>query len=185
MKLQSALHFSHTLLDQVVKPGDTVIDATAGMGNDTLKLAQLVGSTGHVYSFDIQKAAVTATKAKLAATGYQNATVVQLGHEQLDQVVRVPVKSAIFNLGYLPNGDHHVITHPETTITALEKCLALLEPLGLVIVVCYYGHPGGEAEKDQVLNWAPHLPQWEFNVLQYQFLNQVHQPPFLLAIQKR
>ncbi|USS87327.1 methyltransferase domain-containing protein [Fructilactobacillus hinvesii] len=185
MKLQSALNFSHTLLEQIVQPGDVVVDATAGMGHDSLKLAQLVGPRGHVYSFDIQAPAVSATKNRLQEAGYHNATVVQLGHEHLDQVVTTPIKSAIFNLGYLPTGDHQIITQPVTTITALQKCAELLQPTGAIIVVCYYGHPGGVSEKEQVLEWAQQLPQQSFNVLQYQFINQVHQPPFLLAIQKR
>ncbi|USS92831.1 methyltransferase domain-containing protein [Fructilactobacillus ixorae] len=185
MQLQSALQFSHTLLEQVVNPGDIVVDATAGMGHDTLKLAQLVGTTGHVYSFDIQAPAVMATKAKLAEAGYHNATVFQQGHEQLDEMVAGPITAAIFNLGYLPRGDHALITQPKTTLNALQKCLELLAPKGVVVVVCYYGHPGGATEKTAVLAWAAQLPQAEFNVLQYQFLNQVHEPPILLAIQKR
>lgn len=52
--LQTALHFSHTLLTEILQPGDHAIDATMGNGYDTLFMAELVGKTGHVYSFDIQ-----------------------------------------------------------------------------------------------------------------------------------
>lgn len=38
--LQTALHFSHQLLKEVVEPGDFVIDATMGNGHDTAFLAQ-------------------------------------------------------------------------------------------------------------------------------------------------
>ena len=40
--LQTALHFSHQLLKEVVEPGDFVIDATMGNGHDTAFLAELV-----------------------------------------------------------------------------------------------------------------------------------------------
>lgn len=42
--LKKALYQAHDLVRQVVKPGDAVIDATMGNGNDTLFLAGLVGT---------------------------------------------------------------------------------------------------------------------------------------------
>lgn len=57
----SALRFSHQLVKEILQPGDYAVDATMGNGNDTLFLAQLV-ETGKVYAFDIQEAAVIATK---------------------------------------------------------------------------------------------------------------------------
>ena len=33
--LQTAMRYSHTLLQEVVKPGQTVVDATMGNGHDT------------------------------------------------------------------------------------------------------------------------------------------------------
>ena len=42
--LQTALHFSHTLLTEILQPGDHAIDATMGNGYDTLFMAELVGS---------------------------------------------------------------------------------------------------------------------------------------------
>ncbi len=39
---------------QVVQAGDTVVDATAGNGHDTLFLAKLVGPSGAVYAIDVQ-----------------------------------------------------------------------------------------------------------------------------------
>ena len=35
-----------------VQPGDLVVDATAGNGNDTLWLAEAVGANGRVHAFD-------------------------------------------------------------------------------------------------------------------------------------
>lgn len=63
--------------------------------------------------------------------------------------------------------------------------MKLLKPNGIIILVIYYGHPGGKQEKEQVLQFAKSIDQHQFNVLQYQFINQIHEPPILLALQKR
>ena len=41
--LQTALHFSHTLLQEILQPGDHVVDATMGNGHDTVFLAEHIG----------------------------------------------------------------------------------------------------------------------------------------------
>ena len=45
--------FVKFIISDKVKPGDFVIDGTAGNGHDTLFLANLVSDSGRVYSFDI------------------------------------------------------------------------------------------------------------------------------------
>ena len=44
--IKNALMMSHDYIKRIVEPGDIVIDATAGNGNDTLMLANLVGRSG-------------------------------------------------------------------------------------------------------------------------------------------
>lgn len=44
LTLERVLPFSKSLLEKIVSAGETVIDATAGNGYDTLFLAKLVGS---------------------------------------------------------------------------------------------------------------------------------------------
>jgi len=56
--IKNSLGQSHDLIKKVVCEGDAVIDATAGNGNDTAFLAGLVGPSGRVYAFDIQKEAI-------------------------------------------------------------------------------------------------------------------------------
>ncbi|MHA8110953.1 tRNA (mnm(5)s(2)U34)-methyltransferase [Lactobacillaceae bacterium Melli_B4] len=188
MKLQPALYYSHTLLNKVVKPGDTVVDATVGNGNDTKFLADLVGRFGTVYGFDIQSIAIQNTNELLTQSHLNDSVkLFQIGHEHIDEVVPTNdnIQAAIFNLGYLPGGDHHQITNPQTTLTALKSCLKRLNKGGMVVMVLYYGHPGGQVEKETVLNFAQSLNQKQFTVLDYQFINQANQPPILLAIQKR
>lgn len=186
MKLKSALNFSHLLLEEIIQPNDTVIDATAGKGNDTLFLANLVGKKGHVYSFDIQNDAVKTTQNLINKNncGLQT-NVIHDGHENIEKYVAKPIAAAIFNLGYLPTGDHSVITKGQTTIAAIQSSMKLLQKNGLIVIVIYYGHPGGKQEKEQVIDFVKNINQSEYNVLQYQFINQIHEPPILLAIQKR
>ena len=52
-------------MENHVKEGDLCIDATAGNGNDTLFLCELVGECGRVLAFDIQKEAVENTKKRI------------------------------------------------------------------------------------------------------------------------
>ena len=56
---------AHAAWDALVRPGDFAVDATAGNGHDTLKLARLVGSTGSVLAIDSNPLALASTKARL------------------------------------------------------------------------------------------------------------------------
>ncbi len=53
--------WAHQLLAEVLSPGDTAVDLTAGNGTDTLFLARLVGPVGRVIAFDIQQQALQNT----------------------------------------------------------------------------------------------------------------------------
>lgn len=186
--LESALTFSHTLLKQSIVLGDTVIDATVGNGGDTVLLAKLVGKQGKVYGFDVQEQALITTKEKLLFTGLsEQVHLFQQGHETVGKVLgeNEQISGAIFNLGYLPKSDKTVITKGETTLAALEALLPHLRKGALILLVVYYGHEGGEEEKEAVLTFAAQLPQTNYHVLQYNFINQKNQPPFLLAIEKK
>ncbi len=85
----------------------------------------------------------------------------------------------------MPKGDKAIITLPDTTKTALEALLTRLVPKGRIILVCYYGHAGGEAELKEVHSFCQQLPQEAFNVLSYQFINQRNQPPILFCIERK
>ncbi|MBC9705018.1 MAG: SAM-dependent methyltransferase [Enterococcus sp.] len=186
--LQTALHFSHSLLEEILQPGDHVIDATMGNGYDTVFMAEKIGKTGHVYSFDIQKEALLSTKSKLTEQDLLDRTSLFLqGHETLSTVVdeAQPIKAGIFNLGYLPKSDKSVITLPETTRTAMEEILKRLVPRGRMILVVYYGHEGGEKELDMVQDYCQSLPQEKYNVIKYQFINQKNNPPILYCVEKK
>ncbi|WP_019414317.1 class I SAM-dependent methyltransferase [Paenisporosarcina sp. TG20] len=183
MIIDPILPFVKTLLKKTISTGDTVVDATAGNGHDTLFLAQLVGSSGHVYAFDIQKTAVDATLLRLGDLR-NHTTVIQTGHESISKFVTKEISVAVFNLGYLPGSDHSIITRPATTIEAIEGSLHLLKVGGLIVLVVYHGHEGGNLERDALLDYVKTLSQSTFQVLKYEFINQKNNPPFVLAIEK-
>lgn len=185
MKLQRVLQYAQHLLNEAIEEGDTVVDATAGNGHDTLFLAQLVGDHGQVFAFDIQKEAVDATLHRLLDNALEHrAVVLKDGHENVGKYVDKPVSAAIFNLGYLPGSDHGVVTKPNTTIQAIEELLKLLKVGGMIILVIYHGHEGGKVEKDAVIEYVSALPQKYVHVLRYEFLNQQNDPPFIVALEK-
>ncbi len=165
MKLLGVLPFARSLLTTTAGPGDTVVDATAGNGHDTLFLAELVGDTGTVISCDIQEEAIHATRKRLDEAGHvSNIHLHQIGHERLTEITRFTestIAAAIFNLGYLPKGDKTVTTNGVTTIAAIKQLFAQLKPEGLIVLVIYHGHPEGKMEKDDVMAYIQSMPQEE------------------------
>ena len=65
--LPTPVEWAHELVRSRVHAGAWVVDATAGNGHDTLLLANLAGSAGRVFAFDVQTAALEATRARLSA----------------------------------------------------------------------------------------------------------------------
>ena len=141
-------HITEYFINNFVCEGDTVIDATAGNGNDTLKLCNAVGKNGKVFAFDIQQIALDNTEKLLKDNGASNFQLINISHSELDRYVSVPVKAVVFNLGYLPGGDHSLHTKHETTTVAIEKGLSLLTDDGFISVTIYYGKDSGTEEKE-------------------------------------
>jgi ubiquinone/menaquinone biosynthesis C-methylase UbiE len=52
--LNSATSVAQLIWRQVLRDGDTAVDATAGNGRDALALAELVGPTGRLVAVDLQ-----------------------------------------------------------------------------------------------------------------------------------
>ncbi|SDK09216.1 tRNA (mnm(5)s(2)U34)-methyltransferase [Sediminibacillus albus] len=187
--LQKVIPYAHQLLKEAIYSGDTVIDGTCGNGYDTLFLSNLVGESGTVYAIDIQQAAIENTTSLLKKHQISNTVLLLEDHQYIKRHIPEEasgtIGAAIFNLGYLPGSDKQTITTPESTISAIEAITEILRPGGVIAIVVYYGHKGGEIEKDALLNYAGSLDQKTFHVLKYEFINQKNDPPFLLAIEKR
>ncbi len=152
----------HAMLRNEIKPGDIVIDATAGNGHDTLLLAGLVGQPGCVFAFDNQQKAIDLSRSRLELAGLDACvTCFCRGHENMRKSIPAEfhgkIRAITFNLGYLPGGDKSHVTCPETTLIALEQGFTLLMPGGVLSVIAYTGHPGGRAEAEAVKQWAAAL----------------------------
>jgi hypothetical protein len=76
------------------------------------------------------------------------------------------------------------VTHPETTLSALDQALPLLLPGGVIVLAVYTGHPGGEEEAANVEVWARALPAREFNVWKSRQLNRSASAPHVLVVEK-
>ncbi|MCY6957806.1 tRNA (mnm(5)s(2)U34)-methyltransferase [Clostridium brassicae] len=184
--LTNALNLGKELCIKKVMKGDIVVDATMGNGNDTVFLAKLVGENGKVYAFDIQKDALENTKEKIIKQNLdKQVQLIKDGHENIDRYVKEEVQLVMFNLGYLPGKDKKVTTKANTTLVAIEKSLNILRKNGVVILIIYHGHEEGKKEKILIEDYIKNLGQKDFNVIELSFVNQINNPPILIAIEKR
>lgn len=184
--LLNALHQAKLYMKEIILTGDHVIDATAGNGHDTLFLATLVGDQGRVTAFDIQQAAINATRLRLEREQLINQVTLHLAsHATIKDVVSGPIRGAMFNLGYLPGADHTITTTSDVTWEAIEGTLDLLIPGGRTVIVLYHGHENGKQERVRILQHVATLPQERFKVLHSAFLNQQNSPPELVVIEKK
>ena len=162
------------------------IDATAGTGKDTVFLASLAGANGRVIAMDIQETAVEQTRNRLIKEHLSDrAEVVLDTHVHMDVYAdEGSVSLIMFNLGYLPGGDHHLATKAGTTIEALKKGLTLLCEGGMISLLIYSGGDSGFDEKEQVLQWLKELPDDQYTVLVEAFYNKPNHPPLPVYIIK-
>lgn len=181
----NAVCMSKQICKAKINQGDTVVDATMGNGNDTAFLCELVGEDGKVYAFDIQEQAVIKTNKRLKDMKIENrAELILDGHENIDSYVKEKVKLIIYNLGYLPRGDHSLTTNSDTTIESIKKGLSLLENSGLILLVLYPGHESGMKEKIAIEEFSKDLDQKEYSVVNINFTNQINNPPEIICIEK-
>ncbi|MEX1031490.1 MAG: class I SAM-dependent methyltransferase [Paenibacillaceae bacterium] len=190
IRLLSVLNEAHRLVGERLSAGDCVIDATMGNGNDTLFLTRCVGPTGYVYGFDIQEEALEHTRERLLR---ERVAVEQIvlnveSHEHMEGIIPTSmhgqVAAIMFNLGYLPGGERSLITMTDTTLGALDAALRLLRSGGILTIVIYPGHPGGDEESVAIQCWAVQLQISSYQVTSYQFLNASTEPPYLIAVYK-
>lgn len=190
MKLDRILPFARNLLKLAVNEGDYAVDATIGNGHDTAMLASLVGENGQVFGFDIQKEAIENTTNRLKEQDlYERVRLFHESHSQLLTIIPTEahgkITGAVFNLGYLPGGNKEIVTKADSTIEAIEQLLTIMKPEGIIVLVVYHGHEEGAVERDHLLEYCSTLNQNRAHVLMYRFMNQMNNPPFIIAIEKR
>lgn len=182
--VKNNMEINKSLLNKLISNGDVVLDCTVGNGHDTVRLADLVGDEGRVYGFDIQEEALKRAEERLISENLiDRVTLIKDGHENVDKHVTEEVNLAIYNLGYLPGGNKGLTTRKETTIESIEKVLKLLKPGGIISLMVYIGHDKG-FEANGVYEYIKNLDQKKYSVLQFDFINQVNNPPKLYFIEK-
>lgn len=154
---------AHHSWQPFLAPGDWALDATAGTGRDTLALAKAVQPGGHVFALDIQDTALRQTSQLLASQNLlHSVSLIRGNHADLHSIlpcaIRARLALVVFNLGYLPHGDHDLTTSLETTLPALHEALLLLRPGGALSVMAYRGHPAGAREYEAVKAFFQNLP---------------------------
>ncbi|MDQ0286580.1 tRNA G37 N-methylase Trm5 [Desulfofundulus luciae] len=181
----SAVQWAQSFIAPVLVPGCLAVDATAGNGQDTLFLARGVGPQGKVFAFDIQIQALEKTREELAGAGLLD-RVILLAADHREMAAHVPgaVKAVMFNLGYLPGGDHRIITRPESTLEALKAALSLLASGGRISLVVYTGHPGAAEELRVVEEFTRGLSPRHYTVVRLSFWNRSSRAPVVILLEK-
>jgi tRNA A58 N-methylase Trm61 len=182
----NTLEIVKNFMKNCISDGSIALDCTVGNGNDTLLLAKLVGSSGKVYGFDIQNLAIENTRNLLNEHGFNDrVNLIKDSHENIDLYINEKVDFIVYNLGYLPKGDKNIKTNKISTIISLNKALQLLNKNGLIVITVYTGHNGGIEEKEAIEEFLKKLDQRLFNVLKFDFINQINNPPILYCLEKR
>lgn len=184
MKNYQITQWCARFIREQVQPGDFCIDATMGKGNDTLLLSMLAGPSGRVLAFDVQKEALLLTEKRLQeADAPKNYTLLLDSHERISCYASPgSVSCIVFNLGYLPGGDHSMATKAGSTIPALRQSLSLLQKGGLISLCIYSGGDSGFEEKDAVLSWLSGLDPRKYLVIRSDYYNRPHNPPIPVLI---
>jgi hypothetical protein len=180
---------AHNLIKDRLHPGDVAIDATVGNGHDTLLLVEQVMPTGRVYGFDIQQAALDSTRPRCEPLSHPEClTLIHASHALMTE--KIPgrhhgkINAIMFNLGYLPGGDKSIITRTDSTLQALNGASRLLAIEGLITILAYPGHAGGNQETDQVRDWCGQLDTKLFKVNTVYSTEHKNSAPRLFTVRK-
>src|SRR5699024_8038311 len=114
--------FAHSLIEEMVPPGDQVIDATCGNGNDTLLLSTLVEATGNLYASATQGQATPTTQQTLPAPTRKKVSYIfdsqATPGEHLPSCTKENTASSMSYRGYLPKRDKKITSASASTKTA-------------------------------------------------------------------
>ena len=91
----------------------------------------------------------------------------------------------VFNFGWLPGGNHLISTRADTSITAIEKGLRLLSPVGIMSLCLYSGKDSGFDEKDAIIAYLKTIDYHKYTVIVSDFINHPNCPPIPVLIYKK
>lgn len=165
------------------KRNGIVLDMTCGKGYDSKFILENL-SPNKLYAFDIQDISKEKTKNTLK-TFSENFKFILDNHKNLDLYVKEKIDLAIFNLGYLPTSDKTITTNYKDVIEALKKIFKKSSTNSMVLITFYPGHPAGKEESIYVEDYLRELPQKEYSIMKYDFINQKNKPPYVVKIIKK
>ena len=106
-----------TLIDMAgVRPGMRVLDVACGAGNQSLRVAERVGSSGSVVASDISPTMLELVRENAARAGVRNIATLEGAAENLDKADG-PFDAAICRLGLM------LFPSPRKTLEALQRVL--------------------------------------------------------------
>lgn len=179
--MKKITEIAHDLLLPYVHKQAVCADFTMGNGYDTLFFADHAKS-GIVYAFDVQTEAIAQTKALLGANR-GNVRLILDNHIHMDQYITAKLDAAVFNFGYLPNGDKQFTTASKDSLFAVQSAFRLCKRHGLLVLVCYPGHKEGARETALITKWCESLNANTARIMRIEMVNKA-QAPLLFAIEK-
>lgn len=178
------LEMAKLIVARALQEGDSAVDATLGNGHDAFFLAECVGEKGSVIGFDIQQQAIESSRERLSSSVCKTIKLYQTGHENMAEYIEGEISAVMFNLGYLPSADKSVISQKKTTLQAIQVACDVLKKKGVVSIMCYPGHEGGEEESQAVRDYTSQLVRSSWRVVEYKFHNAPNNPAFLILLEK-
>lgn len=170
------------LLEEAKKEG-VILDMTCGKGYDSKFILENL-KPKKLYAFDIQEISRDKTKETLGSFP-ENFVFILDNHKNLDFYVKEKIDLAIFNLGFLPTSDKSITTNYKDVIEALSKIFKLMGKTSMVLITFYPGHAEGKKESIYVEDYLRKLPQKEYSIMKFDFINQKNNPPYVVRIIKK
>ncbi len=180
MKTENNVKYVRRQIEMFATNKSTIIDATCGNGNDSLFLAEKYPAS-KIIGFDVQKQAIDNSTER--CSHLDNVEFILDSHANVDKYVTSDVSLAIFNLGYLPRADITITTLAESTITAINKILDILNPGGAIVITLYRGETN-LSETEQVLEYLRTINKDFYIVSMYDLIN-LNGNPFNVIIERK
>ena len=179
--INNPVKLSHYLIENRVENNIRACDMTAGNGNDS-KFILDKKNPKILYAFDIQK--LSQERCEKLIGQRDNFKFILDDHKNIEKYIEEKIDLFIYNLRFLPKGDKSITTNYKSVIQSLKSCLNLLNENGLILITFYPGHDEGKNEEKYVGEFLKNLDQKTFQVIKYNFYNQINNPPFLISIRK-
>ncbi len=179
--INNPVKLSHYIIKNRLENNIKACDMTAGNGKDSKFILEMKNPE-ILYAFDIQK--LSQKRCEELIGKRDNFKFILDDHKNIEKYIKEKIDLFIYNLGFLPKGDKSITTNYKTVIKSLEASLNLLNKNGLILITFYTGHSQGKSEAEFVGKFLKNLDQKAYQIIKYDFFNQINNPPFLISIRK-